>query len=1735
MMKKQFALGIILFFCSINIVAQRYKIDVNVGVYSKHHNIEDNSRYEVKVYNTNGTLLFTCGKQIGQKEKKWGYYSHTTTVTGAIGEVTCYGWHRDDPDWEKPYTVGNGGDSFNFSINNCCKTTRMKGYFMGGNCVENSYVDVTITPIDVNAFFQEAGSNSFVSGQTGKLHNNESVSIKATEGYPYGFYSNWEYRISSDGYESSYMSVPSHLKSGNDLNFTGVQLLGNDFFKYLLNGRVEVRLNYGCGYSMPVILNLELVAPKIVRSEVIDQGCSGIGDVKIALELDRGLYSGEAITIRSKSVSEQGEYMDDCSIELDGNRCIVSGNFNGEYLFKLSGTYQDASMSSAAATLSMLPEHSCTVSVLPPPPLEFTGNPVTTDQICAGGNDGSISITAKGGSSRQYMIKCIHEDGSIYESELTPTPVSEGEEAEISITGLKSGYYDIYLFDAKGCEGIEMAVAEIVEPDYPLVIENEEIFNPTANGKNNGFVRITVSGGAEPYHLVVEKSGQPYQELDGISPEEGGESLILIKDLSPGEYFVELFDGSGCSLTSEFTIKDPPPIFIDITETAHINCGGEHTGALHANVTGGYTPYKYEWYHESGYYEYKVGTDSPDLTAIPAGKYRLKITDNQGNVIWTESFEQTEESRITATFSNSSLRCRGDHDGELEVSFSGGSGPYTYEWLTGNPDHTGLTISDLSAGDYSIRITDDLGCTITETGYVAEPDPLNFNPVVTNPSCFGMENGTITMYMSGGTAPYNYFWSNGVSGGENRIISLSAGDYDVTVEDTYGCEQVFKAFTLVAPTELKVTQGASRPASFEKKDGYISIYITGGAVPYTVRWYDEANKQIFTTSLVKESNELYLAKANNLSAGIYNVVVTDANYVNQAAYSSCKIEQRIDVSEIPPLAVIITETQPITCHGYNDGKLEAVIMGGLPFESGDPYLYVWYKNDVNMGVGSLSLNDLNPGNYKIKVKDDNNTEIVSSVFVLREPDILTYTLNVNSLTCHADSSGWIRIDTQGGTTPYSYEWDSGETVEALDNLTAGTYPFVVIDARGCYTIGSAVVEEPDSMDAEITIKMPSCYGDTNGRIDLVVSGGTTPYNYLWGEEDPVLSSYLDNIGSGTYDVKVMDENGCNFKKRIEIPQRTQPRIRLKEKKDPLAFGGNDGHILIEISEGESPYKIFWTNEFGELIYEAEATSGTDPVIHLYGISKGRYFLRIEDVNTPDNLNPGEICGCVDTTSFYIDEPPLLEVFLSEKQQVSCFGVNDGVLSVSAQGGVPNTSGVPYIFRWYRDDMLVGIKDDVLLVTGAGKYRVVVIDANGVEATSEYYELGEPDPLKLTFTAADLKCSQDANAWAEVSVSGGIAPYTYDWSTGSQETRINQISRGVYFVHVKDFKACEVTGNVRVVQPDSIRVTAELIPPACYNSSDGQIRLELSGGQAPYTYSWENNSGSLVRTGLRAGSYTFSIVDANGCGNEIETYELSQPDSVMVDLGEDRLLCGNQSHELTARSSEPYSSCVWYNNSGKVISNEETTTLYDAGIYRARVVTAKGCRGEGTITIRREGTTIAADFAVATQVPVNEEVTIVNISIPDPDRVEWILPEDYQPIVIDSSFYKLELIFPDCGTYIIGMKTYSGECYETSFKTITVMNREEIPDLEQGEGTFLKSFSASPNPTRGIVKVVLELRDRSDAELLLINSGTGRIIEKRALRNQSAYLETFQISESSGVYILLLNTSKGRQFTKIIKQ
>lgn len=299
---------------------------------------------------------------------------------------------------------------------------------------------------------------------------------------------------------------------------------------------------------------------------------------------------------------------------------------------------------------------------------------------------------------------------------------------------------------------------------------------------------------------------------------------------------------------------------------------------------------------------------------------------------------------------------------------------------------------------------------------------------------------------------------------------------------------------------------------------------------------------------------------------------------------------------------------------------------------------------------------------------------------------------------------------------------------------------------------------------------------------------------------------------------------------------------------PAGAGKKDGYIQVYISGGVTPYTVRWYDQSNKSV-------------------------------TPENL---------------VEVSPNL--YMPKAY---------GVLTAHAEGGIPNTSGPPYIYRWLKNDVLVSITEDTFLITGAGKYQVVAIDANGVEALSEIYELGQPDSLSLSFSASDLRCSHDTNGWAE------------------------------------------------------------LIPPTCYNGSDGKIQLQLSGGQAPYYHYWENDDRALTRTGLPAGDYTFTVTDINGCGYELKHYRLEHPDSIIVDLGEDRLLCKDQSHVLTARISEPFRSYTWYNPSGKVIATGETVALFDPGIYRAEVITAKGCRGEGTVAIRRDGREIASDFVAAT--------------------------------------------------------------------------------------------------------------------------------------------------------------------------
>jgi hypothetical protein len=265
-----------------------------------------------------------------------------------------------------------------------------------------------------------------------------------------------------------------------------------------------------------------------------------------------------------------------------------------------------------------------------------------------------------------------------------------------------------------------------------------------------------------------------------------------------------------------------------------------------------------------------------------------------------------------------------------------------------------------------------------------------------------------------------------------------------------------------------------------------------------------------------------------------------------------------------------------------------------------------------------------------------------------------------------------------------------------------------------------------------------------------------------------------------------------------------------------------------------------------------------------------------------------------------------------------------------------------------------------------------------------------------------------------------------------------------------------------------------------------------------------------------------------------TYDLEEPEEIAVDLVEDRELCIGQ--ELTVKASipEPAQSFTWYGPDGKELFTGEEYTLSQAGAYTVKAITAKGCTAFGNITVTRDNREISSDFLMASRVPINDDVHVINIAVPAPDGIEWILPEAGGFEVIEENSRFLSIIFREYGDYVIGMKAFSGKCWETTYRHVRVMDKIDIDHYEDADEPMLRSFSVWPNPASERFTAVIELKEKTSVELLLINSGTGAVVQRKQLKGGAVYTEVFNLpSPQKGAYVLSLSTSDTKAALKII--
>jgi len=1239
------------------------------------------------------------------------------------------------------------------------------------------------------------------------------------------------------------------------------------------------------------------------------------------------------------------------------------------YTYSWSNSATGATASNLAAgtyTVTVTDAGGCTATqtcTITQPASALAATATAAAPTCAGGT-GSATVSASGGTSPYTYLW------------------SNGATTSTA-TGLANGNYTVIVTDFKGC-----TITKSVTVNQPTIL-NATIASTaiTCNGANNGSLIVTPSGGTSPYTYawsnsvttatnsslapatytvtVTDAAGctkvtsatltQPAAITLGVSSTtascgasngtatatpsvagaftylwSNGQTTQTATGLAAGNYSITATSAAGCSATASVIVASTGSVGVTVT-TTNVTCFGTSTGTATANGTGGTSPYTYAWSNSA------TGATASNLIA---GSYSVTVTDASGCTS-TQTFSITQPTVLAATATAAAPGCSGG-TGSASVVASGGTAPYSYLWTNGS---TATVASGLNNGSHSVTVTDANGCTITKSVTITQPTALSGSITSSAVSCFGLTNGSASASVSGGTSPYSYAWSSGST--TSTANSLAAGNYTLVVTDANSCTLTLST-TITQPIAL--TASASATPATCLPTGSATVTASGGTSPYTYLW----------------SNGATTATASGLSSGSYTVTITDAQ--------ACTATASVTVSQPSALSVSIN-TVAITCNGSANGSLTAVPTGGT-----SPYTYAW-SNAVttatssnlapgtfsvtvtdaagctatnsstltqpagmslstsitpatcggNDGTASVSVSSgnspytyswnsspvqttstatgLSSGSYTVTVTDASGCSSSASA-VIANTGGLTLSVNITSqVSCFGGNDGAAVAIANGGSAPYSYVWSNGTTGSTLTGVIAGTYTCNVTAANGCTAGQSITITEPSAINGVMSSTSINCYNANTGSATVLASGGAGLYTYVWS--NGALGATASNLGAGTYSVVITDQNNCSVTRSITLTGPAQLSVTETITHVNCA-GQNGGAISLAISGGNSPYTTTWS------------TGASGAVIN--GLTAGTYSYTVTDAS-----------GCQQTAQVIIIEPVQLQQAVVITP-VSCYGAATGAADLSISGGIP-----PYQITWSN-----ALTSEDLSAQVAGTYTATIVDALGCQVLATA-TITQPDSISYTYTQTASTCSGSTGTLL-FSATGGTAPYEYLLDNGSYQTSpfFSSLTAGLHTIIIRDANQCSISRTAIVASPASVGIqVTNLVDVSCYGGQDGSAQAVVSGGNAPFTFTWSSGESGVTASQLVSGANQVSVTDASGC-SAFQSFSINQPAALTLSHTMSPVQCygGNDgSLTLTLGGGSGSYSILW-----ETAQTSSQITGLPVGFYNVDVTDGNGCLISDTLEV-----------------------------------------------------------------------------------------------------------------------------------------------------------------------------------------
>ncbi len=1270
------------------------------------------------------------------------------------------------------------------------------------------------------------------------------------------------------------------------------------------------------------------------------------GDYNLILYDNVGCSDSETFSI-TEPVSLVTSIEVNAAIDCNGNNtgavAAVASGGNGPYTFLWDNTSVDSintNLSAGPVSVTITDQNGCSeiadFTLQEPTSLTLTSS--NTLISCFNGVDGTATALPDGGIPPYTYVW------------------SDGQTNQTA-TGLPLGMTNVTVMDAAGCTNNTTVD----------ISQNQEItltFIPTAptcfNGQN-GNLTVSANGGAGNYTYIWEN----------------GQTSATSAGLAAGTHQVTVTDQNMCTQTDSFEVPNTPAININqITTPA--TCAANTDGAIDLTISGGTGIYTFAWSDDPGI----TTEDRPNLGG---GTYTVTVTDQPGcqNQL---SILVVAPSPIDLATASSPVGCAGGNTGSVEATPSDGTGPYQYAWDIDGTIMTQPVVPNLSAGSYSVTVTDANDCQVIETVEVLQSAGIDVVETITNIDCFGNDNGQIDLAISGGNAPYTLEWTDMMGNvlGNNPILeNQPAGIYQINITDNNNCLQT-QQFEISQNEELLLSFGnVGNLDCNNAATGSIELIVNGGDGNYTFNWSNGTDQQ----------------SLENLTAGIYSVTVTDG--------LNCSQELSTTLSEPVALTVVDT-TLPSSCFNTSDGSIFLTVTGGT---IATDYQYNWSN-----GGNTSQQSGLVAATYQVTITDDLGCQL-EETYTISSPDPILLDVLELPATCSGAPTGTATVTASGGDGNYSYQWDEdagNQTTPTATNLLANVYFVTVTDGNGCTEFSTAEVLEPLAMSNSIEQVDIACFGGNSGILRTDIFGGVAPYTYSWTGPNgfTATTQNLDNLAAGTYELTIRDDNGCIFEETTIL---TQPATGLTATVTPLdtvCFGQSNGTATVVPAGGTGDVSFLWnhqnqttatvnnlpvgtwevmvTDQSGcsttqtteveedpEIIIRLSENGplchdGMDGQAEITAIEVNGNTVNLNDYEfiwnnneaTPrvENLNGGERyfvsvtngIGCMISEAIEISNPDPVGILVEEIIPSDCANGNNGSASVSGAGGTQ-----PYTYQWSAnaDNQSSATADNLT----SGIYNVIVSDNNQCSSTQEII-VTEPDALTIEFLVGEISCPGDADGVIGTTISGGTAPYQYAWSTGSNNAEIDRIEAGNYELTITDNKGCTTLSNQLIEAPDVLTATTELIDPTCAGYRDGRITIFPSGGIPPYRYALdqEDFNGSSVQVGVRAGDYDIRVQDAKGC-EFVTQVTITEPLPLIVNTRPEEEMMLGDSLQLVAEVdnaigavdlfwSAPYEGTLsCYPDSFALCETPWTVAQYTT-LYTVVAEDSRGCSGEATVEV-----------------------------------------------------------------------------------------------------------------------------------------------------------------------------------------